>query len=69
MAADDVRGMAADVPALRACPSYSLDALGRLFRAKVILGRPCLGETSPRSPGRAEPVVFSPPEAQLTRGF
>jgi len=32
-----------NVPALRAYPSRSLEALGRLFRAKVILGRPRLG--------------------------
>jgi hypothetical protein len=32
-----------NVPALGAYPSRSLEALGRPFRAKVILGRPCLG--------------------------
>ena len=32
-----------NVPALRVYPSRSLEALGRLFRAKVILGRPRLG--------------------------
>jgi len=32
-----------NVPALRAYPSRSLEALGRRCRAKVIPGRPCLG--------------------------